>query len=180
MSLTNKLPNSISFNKTGVNDGPLEKRNQPHLKPSPKEEWQKKVKIIHFKWVLILVLSHLMIHLISAPVEEVTINVPEDHIEAGHQIVHLPAINFASPPKANQKIRVSLVQDDHSRQVEGYLRQVIDDPLAETGQKIIVEIQQADLIHLKGNSNPWLVYPPLGDKHSKKVINKRSVHEVVF
>lgn len=144
---------------------------------APSEIFKKREKIIHLKWILIFLSSHLFSLLVFSLDSETQVTRLISPIESGHQVVHLPVWNFSPLPEEGTKVPVSLFHEESSQTLRAYLRGIDEDPLGATGKKAKLELSARDLIKLKNKKTPWQVYPVMGEDEKGR---SQNVFEVRF
>ena len=72
---------------------------------------------------------------------------------------------------------MSLFHERKGFVVQGYLRELVEDPLGPSGNTGVLEVPSSELEKFKKAKGPWQVYPPLSAKKKRTVLN---AYEVTF
>ncbi|MCR9206160.1 MAG: hypothetical protein NXH75_16370 [Halobacteriovoraceae bacterium] len=161
----------INFKKNGTGDS---KAGKPTLPPALL--YKKREKLIHLKWFVLLLISHLF-SLTLLQQEDLPIRPKELAVAEGYEILNLPVWNFSKIPEQGKKHKVSLFNEGKKITLSGYLRELKDDPLGPTGKKAELEISAKDIKRVRTAKGPWQVYPSTLEKETSK---RRAVYEIQF
>lgn len=160
-----------SFKKNGINE------KSPERPPTPPALlFKQKEKILHIKWMVFFLVSHLLTIMLTLPSPKVVASEPLP-VSKNFEILNLPVWNFSKIPNIGEKIKVSLFNEGTSLSLTGYFRNLQDDPLGPTGKKAELEISGRDIPKVRKAKGPWQIYPAMTLKEDT---NKRSVYEVQF
>jgi hypothetical protein len=167
----NSVNEFISSKKIGIDKV---KKSSPPLPPTVL--FKKKEKILHFKWGVFLLMSHLLSALLlTSPTPTQERKVLE--VSKGYEILNLPVWNFSKIPPLGERVSVSLFNEEKKVTLSGFLRGIKDDSLGPTGKKAELEIKAKDLLKVRKAKGPWQIYPSITESHSS---NNKKVYEVLL